>query len=320
MNLIPRSCATYCKGNVAFLARLGRSGMSVDVRYPRLGRPDNNHRVLAAASFVAFNPTMSQTSQLFDDGEAYERLMGRWSRIAGEIFLDWLDAAPNLRWLDVGCGNGAFTEALIARCAPSEVVAVDPSEGQLAFARRRPGAKAADFRIGDAQALPFGDDCFDVAAMALVITFLSDPGKAVAEMARVVRPGGWVGTYMWDVPGGGTPVHPIYVAMESQGTPSPRPPGAEASRRDAMQALWHAAGLTSIETRVIRIPVVYADFDDFWNSNSVPVGPQGKAIANMAPDAREELRARLRKQVAPAPGGRIAYESFANAVKGRVGG
>jgi SAM-dependent methyltransferase len=263
---------------------------------------------------------MSQTSHFFADGEAYERLMGRWSRRAGEIFLDWLDAPANLRWLDVGCGNGAFTEAVIARCAPREVVAVDPSEGQIAFARMRPGAKAADFQIGDAQALLFGDDRFDVAAMALVITFLSDPGKAVAEMARVVRPGGWVATYMWDVPGGGTPVHPIYVAMESLGMPSPRPPGAEVSRRDAMEMLWREAGLRSIETSVVRIPIVYADFDDFWNSNSVPVGPHGKAIENMAPDAREQLRMRVREQLPAAADGRIAYESFANAVKGRVSG
>ena len=154
--------------------------------------------------------------------------------------------------------------------------------------------------------------------MALVITFLSDPGKAVAEMARVVRPGGWVGTYMWDVPGGGTPVHPIYVAMESLGMPSPRPPGAEVSRRDAMRALWEAAALESIETRVIRIRVTYADFDDFWNSNSVPVGPQGKAISEMSPSAREQLRAKVREQLTVGSDGRIAYESFANAVKGRV--
>jgi len=261
---------------------------------------------------------MSQTAYLFDDGDAYERLMGRWSRLAGEVFLDWLDVPTNLRWLDVGCGNGAFTEVLMARCAPSEVIALDPSESQIAFARTRPGAPAADFRIGDAQALPFGDDRFDVAAMALVLTFLSDPHKAVSEMARVVRPGGWVGTYMWDVPGGGTPVHPIYVAIESLGMPSPRPPGAEVSRRDAMQALWNDTGLKSIETRVIRIPVVYANFDDFWNSNSVPVGPQGKAIQEMSPRVREQLRARVRERFLTNDG-RIAYEAFANAIKGRVG-
>jgi SAM-dependent methyltransferase len=186
------------------------------------------------------------------------------------------------------------------------------------FARTRPGAKSAQFRIGDAQALPFGDDRFDVAVMALVITFLSDPGKAVSEMARVVRPGGWVGTYMWDVPGGGTPVHPIYVAMESLGMPSPRPPGAAVSRRDTLQVLWKDAGLESIETQVIRIPVMYSDFDDFWDSNTVPVGPQGKAIQEMSPTVRAQLRARLREQLPVGPDGRIAYTSFANAVKGRV--
>jgi SAM-dependent methyltransferase len=261
---------------------------------------------------------MSQTSDLFPDGAAYERLMGRWSRLAGDVFLDWLDSPANARWLDVGCGNGAFTETLIARCAPIEVVGVDPSEGQLAFARTRPGARSAEFRIGDAQALPFGDDRFDIAVMALVITFVSDPGKAVAEMARVVRPGGWIATYMWDVPGGGTPVHPIYVAMESLGMPSPRPPGAAVSRRDAMQALWEDAGLESIETQVIRIPVTYSDFDDFWDSNTVPVGPQGKAIHEMSQTVRDQLRARVRQQLPVSPDGRIAYESVANAVKGRV--
>jgi SAM-dependent methyltransferase len=261
---------------------------------------------------------ISKASDLFADGEAYERLMGRWSRAAGEIFLDWLDGPPNARWLDVGCGNGAFTEALIARCAPAEVIGIDPSEGQLAFARMRPAAGSAQFRIGDAQALPFGDDRFDVAVMALVVTYLSDPGRAVSEMARVVRPGGWVATYVWDVPGAGTPVHPIYVAMESLGMPAPRPPGAAVSRRDSMRALWEGAGLVSIESRVIRIPVVYLDFDDFWHSHSGPIGPQGKAIHQMSATAREQLRGRLREQLPVGPDGRIAYESFANAVKGRV--
>ena len=74
----------------------------------------------------------------FDDGAAYERYMGVWSRIAGETFLDWLAPEPGLRWLDVGCGNGAFTELIVARCAPAAVDGIDPSEAQLAFARKRP--------------------------------------------------------------------------------------------------------------------------------------------------------------------------------------
>lgn len=168
--------------------------------------------------------------------------MGRWSRFVGRAFLEWLDAPKGLRWLDVGCGNGAFTEELIARCSPATVTGIDPSDDQLAYARKRPGAKTAEFQVGDAQRLPFGNDDFDVAVMALVISFLTEPAQAAAEMTRVVRPGGLVATYMWDSPGGGAPVDPIYVAMESMGMTSVRPPNPTVSRREAMQQLWEETG------------------------------------------------------------------------------
>jgi ubiquinone/menaquinone biosynthesis C-methylase UbiE len=261
---------------------------------------------------------MSEAANLFTDGKAYERLMGRWSRVAGEIFLDWIDPPKNLRWLDVGCGNGAFTEALIARCSPAAVTGVDPSDGQLDYARTRPGTKTAQFRIADAQELPFADDSFDAASMALVIAFLPDPLKAAAEMARVVRPGGTIATYMWDFHGGGFPLAPIATAMKSLGMSQPAPPYADASRRETMRTIWQQAGLQSIDTRVIRIAIVYSGFDDFWDSNSAPVGTSGKAIADLSPSARDELKARLREQLPTGSDGRITYEAFANAVKGRV--
>ena len=100
---------------------------------------------------------MGQTEKIFTDGEAYERLMGRWSRVVSEAFLDWLNAPKNLRWLDVGCGNGAFTEELIARCAPAAVTTIDPSDDQLDYARARPGVRMTDFRVGNAQNLAFAD-------------------------------------------------------------------------------------------------------------------------------------------------------------------
>src|SRR5580692_5388558 len=107
---------------------------------------------------------MTEPGQMFSDGKTYERMMGRWSKLAGRIFLDWLDPPKDLNWIEVGCGNGAFTEELIARCAPRAVSAVDPSPGQLDFARTRPAAKLAQFSLGDAQALPFPDRSFAAAA------------------------------------------------------------------------------------------------------------------------------------------------------------
>src|SRR4051794_21307904 len=122
-------------------------------------------------------------SAQFSDGSAYERLMGRWSRIVGEDFLPWIDVPDGKRWLDVGCGNGAFTELIIARCAPASVNGVDASEEQLAYARQRPGAEIANFQQADAQSLPFADNAFDAAVMALVISFIPNPAKAASELA-----------------------------------------------------------------------------------------------------------------------------------------
>jgi SAM-dependent methyltransferase len=176
----------------------------------------------------------------------------------------------------------------------------------------------AKFEVDDAQKLSFGDDTFDVAIMALVLAFLPDPAKAVAEMARVVRPGGWVATYMWDIQKGGTPTTPVYVAIESLDSAVSVRPNPAASRLEAMRGFWEMAGLEAIETCVIRIPVSFSDFDDFWDSNTVPIGPQGKVIDRMSPDMRERLRARLRKDLPVTSDGQIVYESFANAVRGRV--
>src|SRR5687768_4938554 len=82
---------------------------------------------------------MSRTDELFSDGAAYERLMGRWSHRAGDVFLDWIEAPKHLRWLDIGCGTGAFTEQVIRDCAPAAVIGIDPSADQLAFAEKRAG-------------------------------------------------------------------------------------------------------------------------------------------------------------------------------------
>src|SRR5262249_53700482 len=137
-------------------------------------------------------------------------LMGRCSPVFRDPLLAWLTCPTGLRLLDVGCGNGAFSGEIIARCHPATVVAIDPSEEQLAFARTRPGTETAKFQAGDAHKLSFDDGTFDVAIMALVLAFLPDPVKAVTEMARVVRPGGWVASYMWYIQNGGAPTTPIF--------------------------------------------------------------------------------------------------------------
>lgn len=260
---------------------------------------------------------MAEQQIRFDDGAAYERMMGNWSRLAGDIFLDWLAPRSGLRWIDIGCGNGAFTELLVERCAPAEVQGIDPSEAQLAFARARPAARVAKFRQGDAMALPFSEDRFDAAVMALVLFFVPDPAKGVAEMMRVVCPGGTVANYVWDMLGGGVPLEPIQVEMRAMGVTPLLPPHSDASRMEALRDLWTDAGLDAIETREITVQRTFVDFDDFWTTTLLgsSVGP---TVAAMAPGDVELLKTRVRTRLPADAAGRITYRARANAVKGRV--
>ena len=256
----------------------------------------------------------------FEDGAAYEAFMGKWSRLAGDAFLRWLDPARGRRWVDVGCGNGAFTEMLVERCAPAEVQGIDPSPEQLAFARSRlaPGAPA-EFRVGDAMALPYADAAFDAAVMALVIFFVPDPAKGVAEMARVVKPGGSVSAYSWDILGGGFPFNALQKEMEALGAVPLWPPSVEAARLDTSRALWQGAGLVQIETREIEVRRSFDDFETFWRI--AHTGPRLSArLAAMPADEITRLKERLRARLPADAGGKVSYAARANAIKGRVPG
>ncbi|MGB4343646.1 MAG: class I SAM-dependent methyltransferase [Moraxellaceae bacterium] len=255
----------------------------------------------------------------FDDGAAYERFMGIWSQTVGTAFLDWLAPPAGGQWLDVGCGNGAFTEMLIAQCAPDEVDGLDPSEGQLAYARTRTALGNARFHLGDAMALPFPDKSFDAAIMPLVIFFVPDPAKGVAEMARVVRLGGTISAYAWDMHGGGFPYFPLQQIMRELGHVVPAPPSPEASRLEVMLELWNGAGLVDVETCELTVQRTYADFDDYWTT--VLGGPSvGATLSTMTPEQVMALQENLRARLPVAADGSITCSARANAVTGRVAG
>lgn len=260
---------------------------------------------------------MKTDSIQFHDGAAYERYMGTWSQLAGDTFLDWLAPAPDQRWLDVGCGNGAFTEMLVERCRPALVQGVDPSEEQLAYARMRPGLGNAQFRQGDAMALPYPDNTFDLAVMPLVVFFVPDPAKGIAEMERVVRPGGTVAAYAWDMPGGGFPYEALLAEIRRLGIAVPTPPSPDASRREVMRALWAGAGLEAIDTREIEVRRTFAGFDDFW-ATALGAPSVGPTLATMAAQDLAVLKARLRARLPADAAGALTCSARANAVTGRV--
>ena len=260
---------------------------------------------------------MTEQQIRFDDGAAYERMMGIWSRFAGEQFLDWLNPAAGQRWIDIGCGNGAFTELIVQRCAPVSVEGIDPAEGQLAFARTRPASRFAKFRQGDAMALPYTDKSFDVAIMALVIFFVPDPTKGVAEMVRVVCPGGSVAAYAWDMRGGGFPWEPVQAELRALGQKIVYPPSVDASRINEIRKLWTDVGMIDVETREITVQRTFDDFDDFLSVGltTPSIGPIVRAMQSRDVDT---LKTRLRDRLPVDAKGRITCSARANAVKGRV--
>ncbi|MDE2007210.1 MAG: methyltransferase domain-containing protein [Rhodospirillales bacterium] len=260
---------------------------------------------------------MTEPTIRFEDGAAYERGMGAWSLPTGTAFLDWLAPAPGLAWLDIGCGSGAFTELLLRHAGAAEADGIDPAPAQLAFARARPGAAGARFHQGDAMALPFPADRFDAAAMALVIFFVPDPARGVAEMVRVVRPGGLVAAYAWDMAGGGFPFAPIRAALRECGHATLAPPSPDASDIAAMAALWSDTGLDAVATTRFEITRRFADFDAFWAVSTI-TGSLRASVAGLDPAALARVKEATRARVAIAPDGSVTRTARANAVRGIV--
>mgnify|MGYP006277476457 CR=1 FL=1 len=253
----------------------------------------------------------------FNDGAAYERYMGVWSRLAGREFLAWLSPSRGLRWLDVGCGNGAFTSLIAEQCAPASLTGVDPAPAQLAFARTREWPCPADFREGDAMGLPFDPHSFDIAVMPLVLFFVPDPAKGVAEMARVVRPGGSVCAYSWDLTGGGFPYHLAQETLRTLGITVPQPPSKDAVSLEHLPRLWHAAGLADIRTHEIVVARTFTNFDDHWTT--LQGGPSlQRPLAGLTPEVHATYQERLREQLPTDAHGQITYTARAHAVCGRV--
>lgn len=262
---------------------------------------------------------MAMTSEpiSFTDGAGYDRFMGVWSRLAGQDFFDWIAPKPGRRWLDVGCGNGAFTQLIAEQSEPLALVGIDPSEAQLAYARQQPPLKSVDFVIADAMALPFPDDDFDLAVMPLVIFFVPEPAQGVAEMVRVVAPGGTVAAYAWDMEGGGFPYQSVNETLGAVGRDSPMPPSVGSSRLEALRDLWLTAGLRDIHTRVITVERTFTNFDDLWNT--VLGGPSaGQALAAMSEEEVSRFRELLRARLQPSDSGAIRLSGRAHAIRGTV--
>jgi SAM-dependent methyltransferase len=263
-----------------------------------------------------------RTATSWADGGRYERFMGRWSALVAPELLAWLGAPAGLAWLDVGCGTGALSAAVAATARPAALAGVDPSGGFLGAARRRPGAGALRVARADALRLPFADASFDRVVSGLVLNFVPDAGRAVAQMARVLRPGGEVGVYVWDYADGMQMLRRFWdaaAAVDPQVAALDQAERFPVCRPQALQALAEGAGLHAVATTALVVPTVFADLDDYWSPFLGGQGPAPGYVATLDDAHRERLRAELVRRLPAEPDGSVRLHARAWAVRGRRG-
>ncbi len=249
--------------------------------------------------------------------EAYEAYIGRWSRQVAVAFLRWLDMPPGRRWLDVGCGTGALTAAIVANADPESVVGVDPSGAFLAQARTSiPGVM---FHEGDARELPLFDDDVDVVVSGLALNFVPEPAQAVAEFTRVAKPGASVAAFVWDYADGMAMIRYLFDAAT---TLDPAAAELDEGRRfslcrpDALQRMWTEHGLSQVAVEAIEVPTTFRDFDDYWSPFLGGQGPAPGYVMSLTEDRRAELRELLRSRLPGREDGSISLTARAWAVRG----
>ena len=230
-------------------------------------------------------------------GSSYEQYMGRWSRRLAVAFLDRLGAADDLDWVDIGCGTGALSAAVLAQCAPRSIVGVDPSEGFLAHAASTIDDPRARFEVGSAEQLPLDDGGVDVAVSSLAYNFVPDRAAMLSEVRRVTRDGGAFAFTVWDYPGGGVAfMRAFWVAAVAL---DPAAGMLEETARfpfctaDALRADVEAAGFDDVSVEPIEVDTTFTTFDDLWHPFTLGAGPAPGYLATLDPAAQSRLRVRL---------------------------
>lgn len=252
-------------------------------------------------------------------GDAYERYVGRWSRPVAAEFVRWLDVPAGAEWIDVGCGTGALSSAILHAAAPRRVRGYDLSPAHVAAARARVPDPRAAFAPADATALPDPAQSCDAAVSGLVLNFVPEPARAVAEMRRVVRSGGTAGVYVWDYAEGMELMRAFWdAAVELDPAAAALDEGRRFGicRPEPLRALFAAAGLKDVQVRAIDVPTPFADLDDYWQPFLGGQGPAPGYAASLDEARRAALRERIRARLPVAADGRIALAARAWAVRG----
>jgi trans-aconitate methyltransferase len=255
----------------------------------------------------------------WNEANNYEHYVGRWSRRVAPQFLAWLNPETNRSWIDVGCGTGALSQAILTACAPHRLLAVDRSADYVASVSNH--SSDAMLRVAaDASALPITNTSFDLAVSGLVLNFLPDPARMIREMMRVLRTHGQLALYVWDYAGRMDLMRYFWdavVELNPQAAHLDEAQRFPVCRPDALRDLLASQGLENVEVRAIDVDTTFRDFADYWTPFLGGQGPAPGYVASLGEAERTELRALIRSRLAPAPDGSISMIARAWAARGK---
>src|SRR5262245_27360313 len=236
---------------------------------------------------------------MFTVSAGYEHFMGRWSRLLAPRFIEFAAVKNGHRVLDVGTGTGSVAAAVEAGMPESELIGIDPSEAFIAYAQKNAKSARARFEVGDAQALNFKDASFDHTLALLVMNFIPDHSKAIAEMRRVTRAQAIVSACVWDYDAGMQMLRFFWdeaVAVDPAVEPRDER-HMKLSRQGQLGDLWRKAGLINVQEAPLVIDQAYPSFNDYWESFTKGAGPGGAYVVSLSADRRRQLEARMRKRL-----------------------
>jgi ubiquinone/menaquinone biosynthesis C-methylase UbiE len=262
-------------------------------------------------------PTMKDS---WESGDPYEYYMGRWSRLVAESFIEWLSPSYGLKWLDIGCGSGALSEAIIKNHEPAVLNALDQSEDFVRIAQKRLGSRVHCI-VGNALLLPLDNSSVNIAVSGLVLNFIPEPQKALSEMRRVTDAGGKVAAYIWDYAGKMDFLRHFWdaaVDIKSEASNLHESKRFLDSNAGALKRLFEQAGFVDIETKSIEITTHFRDFDDYWKPFLGGQGPAPSFVLSLGEDKRNKLRQALKARLPTEPDGSISMAARAWAAKGKI--
>jgi SAM-dependent methyltransferase len=253
-------------------------------------------------------------------GSEYDQWMGRWSRLLAHEFLKWLHVPAGLRWIDVCCGSGVITEAVVERNTPASIVGVDVSPEQIHFAHLHRAGPNVTFEIANAMALPFADASFDVAICGLGLNYLPDPGQGLKEFCLVTRSGGTVAVYVWDYVQGARFLREFWDAAMAI---DPEAAAFDQARRfplctpEGLQSFFEQARLENPTLYGLEIVTRFASFDDYWQPLLTGQGSAPNYLAMRDKKIQAAIRERLRAALPAKADGTIELPARAWAIRGR---